>query len=156
MLLLSLTFLGLVSSEHYLHLLDVYRKRVAIQPFYAFTQWHRLLYPIFLDLSSVFAYFFDFFWKNSGKFARWGTEGRIARFLVILNHDVLFLFLSCEREKEPKREDSLCKDRGVSLALRATRLTQPWLESTAVGGCHRCGANIVWKKTMAIGRHSKG
>ena len=38
MLLLSLSLLRLVSSEHYLHLLDVYRKRVALQPFYAFTQ----------------------------------------------------------------------------------------------------------------------
>ena len=37
-LLFSLTLFGLVSSEHYMHLLDVYRKRVALQPFYAFTQ----------------------------------------------------------------------------------------------------------------------
>ena len=57
MLLLSLTFLGLVSSEHYLHLLDVYRKRVA---FTAFLRFYTMTPIIITDFSSFVNTFFDF------------------------------------------------------------------------------------------------
>ena len=73
-LLFSLTLFRLVSSEHLLHLLNVLigsvctvrlMNRIAFfSYFYAFTQWHPILYTIQIGFVKSFSKFFFFFCKS--------------------------------------------------------------------------------------------
>ena len=87
----------------------------------------------------------------NGKKKKWSSDLNIkiavSHVIVTFNPDVLFLFLSCEREKEPKREDSLCTLRGVSLTAVSdkaysalTRATSP--VGACIGVCKHGALNI--------------
>ena len=72
-----------------------------------------------------------------------GVKIAVILIIVTFKPDVLFLFLSCEREKEPKREDSLFKDRGISLVATSDKGYAPLTGAHCRGGLALTCANMA-------------